>query len=169
MNFRIMPLLLFLCFALLSSCKDENIIIESYYKDFPQRRWYTDKEVKVEIDIINDSQKQHIYVVLRHVYGYQLSNLDMDMTINGPGGITSKSKINLAVKNSSGGYNSHCAGDICDLETLIDSDIVLQKGKYTFTFKHNMPYNPLPNIMELGVMVTKEKLELIVDDLKKIG
>ena len=53
---------------------------------------------------------------------------------------------------------SDCAGDYCDLESLIEENFKFEeKGQYKFTIEHIMATDPIPNVMAIGLIIDKKE------------
>ncbi|NBW38614.1 MAG: hypothetical protein EBR30_27065 [Cytophagia bacterium] len=51
-------------------------------------------------------------------------------------------------------YVGSCAGDMCDLEILVNENIKFDEaGEYQFIVTHNVQINRLPGVMEFGLII----------------
>jgi hypothetical protein len=73
-----------------------------------------------------------------------------------PTGKTKSKNYKLKVFKGNSEYYSDCAGDYCDLETLIKENFKFKEtGKYTFKISHDEKVNPIPNVMQVGLIIDK--------------
>ena len=55
---------------------------------------------------------------------------------------------------------SDCAGDYCDLESLIEENFKFdEKGQYKFTIEHIMEADPIPNVVYIKLKLPTISIE----------
>ncbi len=147
----------FLALAVLSSC-DENRIFEKHSSAFPQFRWQQGQELSFSPAIDDTTATYRITLALRHVNGFQFAELKANMVVTSPSGNEQTMDYTIPVMDGKGGYLSECALDLCDLEHVIAANWQFaESGTYTFRVDHDMPVETLPNVMEVGLIIDKQK------------
>lgn len=147
------PILFYLIISFLAiSC---NHVYKEYDKDsFPTYAWKYGQEIvfKPNIDDINKSYK--LTLGMRHLYGFQLSNIDVTVTSIAPSGQETTTHYEFKIKDAAGKYIGNCAGDLCDLETVVDESLKFaEPGQYKYIVTHNVQVEKIPGVMELGLIL----------------
>lgn len=94
---------------------------------------------------------------VRHLYGFPLDKITLTIKTVSPSGKESTRDYELAVKDSENNYISKCAGDICDLETIVDANIKYEEpGTYKYLITHSVPADKIPGVMELGLIIDEQ-------------
>lgn len=137
------------------SC-NENRIYEKHRGGFGNYRWEKEKSVIFEPEISDVEQQYNIYFALRHVYGFQLKSIKINVETTSPSNKFIKKQYEVQVFKNNSEYLSECAGDYCDLESLIEKDFKFDEaGTYKFVITYDMPTKYLPNVMEVGLIIDK--------------
>jgi len=138
-----------------TSC-NKNKVYEEHKTNFPQFRWEKSNVVEFNPEIIDTTSNYKITVALRHVFGFNLKSIKIDLEIISPSGKKITNEYILSFYDDEGNLLSLCAGDICDMEQLIEDDFSFNEtGTYEINIYHLMNINPLPNIMEVGLIIEK--------------
>jgi len=152
------PLSILLILGLISC--NPNRIFENHESDFPDRRWEKNHIIEFNPNITDTGVEYRIYLALRHVYGFQFQNMIVKVTSTSPSGIKAVKNYEFQVLGENNEYLSDCSGDICDLETVIEESVkYTESGVYTYTVEHQMPVDPLPNVMEFGLIIEMHSQE----------
>ena len=148
----------FLITAALISC-DANTVYTKNDDNFPQFRWEKGRAVVFEPTIEDVSVPYDIMINFRHVNGFQYADMQIRVVRISPSGEETSKEFDFPVVDGKGDYLSECALDICDLETDFETGAKFEEtGKYTYKISHLMPPDPLPNVMEVGLVVRKSGL-----------
>ncbi|MBN2664819.1 MAG: hypothetical protein JXR68_14310 [Bacteroidales bacterium] len=155
---RFFPVLFILLFFV-TSC-NENRVFEKHRKNFTDYRWQSSNICEFSPVIEDTTLDYQIYFAFRHIYGFQFKSISINIEMTTPSGkITSKDYV-IDVFGTGNEYLSECAGDYCDLETLIEDNYKFEEtGTYTFKIKHLMENDPIPNVMEVGLIIDKIPVE----------
>ncbi len=149
--------LLAIVFAVLVIGCNENRIYETHKSGFTNYRWDKTNVVEFKPQISNVEENYMVYVAIRHVYGFQLKSVKVRVEIKSPSGKTSSKLYELKVFKNSNEYISDCAGDYCDLEVLVEKDFKFEEpGEYVFSISHEMDVDPVPNLMQIGLIIDKK-------------
>lgn len=143
----------FLLFTL--SC---NHVYKEYDKDsFPTYSWQHGQEILFTPTIEDISKSYELALGVRHLYGFPLDKITLTIKTVSPSGKESTRDYELAVKDSENNYISKCAGDICDLETIVDANIKYEEpGTYKYLITHSVPADKIPGVMELGLIIDEQ-------------
>lgn len=149
--------LLVLTIAIFAISCDENRIFEEHKSGFLDYRWEKSNKIEFHPQITDKEQDYQIYAAIRHIYGFQLKSVKINLEITSPSGEKTNKRYDLQVFKNANEYVSECAGDYCDLEVLIEDDFKFKEiGKYTYSISHEMEVNPIPNVMQVGLIIDKE-------------
>ncbi len=152
---KISFILLFVSTILSFSC-NKNRIYEKHRKNFTNYRWESSNILEYNPVITDTASAYKLYVAFRHIYGFQHPIVDINVEITSPSGKVTKNAYKLVVIKGKRKYLSDCAGDYCDLETLIEKNYKFkEQGTYTFKIEHLMENDPVRNVMEVGLIIDK--------------
>jgi gliding motility-associated lipoprotein GldH len=144
-----------ICLSLLSltlfSC-DSNVVYDSFSSDFKANRWVSDDYREFDFTIENEGNYE-VQLHFGHINQYQIPKVDVQIEMTAPNG-TMKS-IPMVLEMQSETIKSDCMGDICDLFVPIVSDNMI-KGNYKIVVKNTSKYPYLPDVLGVGVKVTKK-------------
>ncbi len=147
---------LIVVFLFLSSC-DNNVVFEENVK-FPENRWEQKNNIVFTTDIKDTLTPYNIYINVRNAGGYQFSNLFIFFTTQIPSGKRERDTVQLTLADPSGKWLGDGLGDIWDNRLLFKNNFIFpEKGKYTFTFEQGMRIDPLPQLMDIGIRIEKNK------------
>lgn len=140
---------------LVTSC-NQNRVFEKHRKNFTDYRWESTNVCEYTPVIEDADAKYDITFALRHIYGFQHKSLNINIEMTSPSGETKSNDYNIQVVGDKREYLSDCAGDYCDLETLIEEDFKFEEtGTYTFKITHLMEDDPVQAVMEVGLIIDK--------------
>jgi gliding motility-associated lipoprotein GldH len=136
---------------ILTSC---NTYKEYDKESFPNYIWDYGQEIVFKPVIENIDKSYNLSLGIRHIYGFRLSNLLVTVKSISPSGKEDTKEYDLKIMNEPGKYVGSCAGDMCDLETLVNENIKFDEaGEYQFIVTHNVQINRLPGVMEFGLII----------------
>lgn len=140
---------------------NKNKVYEEHKTNFPQFRWEKSNVVEFNPEITDTASDYEITVALRHIFGFNLESIKIDLEIISPSGKKTMNEYLLSFYDEQGNFLSLCAGDFCDMEQLIEDDFNFKEtGEYQIKIYHRMEINPLPNIMEVGLIIEKSVPDL---------
>lgn len=140
---------------LLSSC-DKNVVFKEFKGEFSGYQWKASDKVIFNADIEDASQSYEMIINFRHVYGFQFKDLGFSMKIESPDGSTVSNLYSINVIGDDNEFKSNCSGDYCDLEKIIEGSYKFKSaGKYKFTIEHTMKHDPIPLVMDIGLIIKK--------------
>jgi hypothetical protein len=144
-----------ICLLLLSltlfSC-NSNVVLESFSNDFKDNRWLSEDYREFDF-IIEKEGNYEVQLHFGHIDKYQIPKVDVQIEITTPDGTVKT--IPKVLEMQSEAIKSDCMGDICDLFVPIVSDNMIQ-GKHKIVVKNTSKYPYLPDVLGIGVKVTKK-------------
>lgn len=150
---KLISLLMIAIFAM--SC-NESRVYEKHRKNFTDYRWESSKILEYSPEITETDQKYKIYFAFRHIDGFNIESISINLEIITPSGETSNKDYVIQIFKDQFMYNGKCMGSYCDLETLIEDNYTFaEEGEYSFKVKHLMSQDPLLNVMEVGIIIDK--------------
>jgi gliding motility-associated lipoprotein GldH len=145
----------FACLALVSFLGSCNHIYKEYDKQsFPNYIWKSGQKIVFTPRIEDVTKSYKLILGIRHLYGFQLNSLAVNLRSISPSGKETSNTFTLSIKDSENKYLGDCAGDICDLETVVINSIKFEEtGTYKFIVTHNLSGKSLPGVMEFGLII----------------
>ena len=135
----------------LFSC-DSNMVYDSFSSDFKANRWLSEDYREFDF-IIEKEGNYEVQLHFGHIDKYQIPKVDVQIEITTPEGMVKV--IPMVLEMQSETIKSDCIGDICDLFVPIISDNMNQ-GNYEIVVKNTSKYPYLPDVLGVGVKVTKK-------------
>lgn len=140
----------------LSSCNEKALL--NSYVTIPNNEWSKSNKIKFEIDVKDKNPLHNVYLTVRHADSYPFSNLFLFLKTKYPSGKYSIDTLECILATPKGEWIGDGTGDIFDNKILIKKNIQFQEtGKYTFTFEQGMRLDPLPLIMDFGMVIEESK------------
>lgn len=130
-----------------------------YYKEydkksFPTYSWNDGQEVVFTPKVEDISKTYQITLGLRHHYGFQSKSFGVNIKVVSPSGKESNKNYDLKIKDENNKHIGSCAGDMCDLETLVFEEFKFDEvGEHQISISHNETGYRIPGIMEVGLII----------------
>ena len=142
----------FTVLIVISSC----ITYKEYDEEsFSNYSWSSGQQLTFKPLIEDAPSSYELGLGIRHVYGLRNSHINITIKSISPSGIIKTENHDFFLKDGNGNYLSSCAGDMCDLETYVNNDLLLEEaGEYTFFLSHNMPSN-ISGILAFGLLLNE--------------
>jgi gliding motility-associated lipoprotein GldH len=133
-----------------SSC---NQVYKKWEKEsFTTLTWKPETELKFYPEIDDTTWTYELTLGVRHMFGSSLERVALTVVTLSPSGKMSASKYELILKDKSGNALASCAGNMCDLELVVDPVLKFsESGRYTFIIK---PEERVVGIMEFGFILS---------------
>ncbi len=145
-----------LVLLILTSCN--NNVVYSKYEKLPETGWNTDNKLSYEVEVNDVTSLHSVFLTVRHADSYPYNNLFVFLTTTYPNGKSVTDTCELILANEKGEWIGDGAGDIWDDKIPLKQNVKFpQAGKYKFTFEQGMRTNPLPLIMDFGMVIEKIK------------
>ena len=135
----------------LFSC-DSNVVFDAFSTDFKANRWVSEDYREFDFTIEKEGNYE-VQLHFGHIDKYQIPKVDVQIEITTPEGTVKV--IPMVLEMQSETIKSDCIGDICDLFVPIISDNMIQ-GKHKIVVKNTSKYPYLPDVLGIGVKVTKK-------------
>lgn len=133
-------------------------VVYSKYETLPESGWDVKNKLSYEVEITDASAYHNVFLTVRHADSYPYSNLFVFLTTTYPDGKTSVDTLECILANQKGEWQGDGAGEIWDNKIPLKQNLKFpQTGKYKFTFEQGMRTNPLPLIMDFGMIIEKSK------------
>ncbi|MEA3445610.1 MAG: gliding motility lipoprotein GldH [Bacteroidota bacterium] len=148
-----------IAFMLMFIACDKDKVFEEYGQSFSNYDWGQNQKVEFNPEIIDIETDYELFVLVRHIYGFPYKDINILIKLISPSGKKRLVTISVDIINENNKYFSDCAGDYCDRKKLIFSGFSFEEaGVYTIIFSQNNPIDPLPGIMDIGLMIRKSNL-----------
>ena len=136
----------------LDRVKSDIKILNEYY-DIPSS-FNVMNHFKHTFGITKDNSKSYsLGFGIRLVHGLKNSKIKIEVKSTSPSGKTAIENYDFILINNEGDFIGTCAGDLCDLETIVAKDIKFEEpGEYTFEISHNES-GPIIGVMALGLII----------------
>lgn len=145
-----------LVFLILTSC-NKNVVFSKYEK-LPESGWDSSNKLSYEVEVNDITSLHSVFLTVRHADSYPYNNLFVFLTTTYPDGKNVTDTCELILANQKGEWIGDGAGDIWDDKIPLKLNTKFpQTGKYKFTFEQGMRTNPLPLIMDFGMVIEKVK------------
>ncbi|WP_447641555.1 MULTISPECIES: gliding motility lipoprotein GldH [Chitinophagaceae] len=154
MTKRFAYIVLLVCCSFLFACKYKV----GYYEKtvaVVNRAWASGFRPTFTFEITDTSSVYNIYVVVRHTDAYHYNNMWINFTSIAPASIAETQKLNLKLGDNSKWLGSGM-DDIVEHRILVNKNPVkLKPGKYIFMLQNIMREDPLEEVMNIGIRVSK--------------
>lgn len=151
---RLVTLLVAAASTFLLSCNGN--VVFSEYKKLPEEGWRIANTLSYDVTIDDNSKYHNVYLTVRHADAYPYSNLYLFLKTTYPDGKVSSDTLECILANKKGEWQGDGAGDLWDNKILLKKNLHFpQTGKYTFTFEQGMRSDPLPMILDFGMVIEK--------------
>ncbi len=151
-----MVIIIFTSFSL-SSCGTES----AYYQKqvgIPETLWYADNQPEFSVELNDSSFNYNLFLLIRHDEAYPYANLWYNLKIKKPGDSVYSQEVRLetTLADSDGKWLGLGINDITEHKLPIriaDSVLFDQTGLYHFKIEQAMRTNPLPSILNVGLII----------------
>jgi gliding motility-associated lipoprotein GldH len=149
---------LFVVGILLFSCTPEGEIYNEHKELSPEMEWKKKDARKFEVPIDDNSGAYDMSLSFRYAEGYPYKTAKVKVTEKSPSGKKTVSEYDLKVRKANGDYIGEGSLDIWDSEHMVEKGKKFEEtGTYTYVIQHNMPQDPMPLAMEIGVIMRESK------------
>jgi gliding motility-associated lipoprotein GldH len=152
------PKFIFSIFAvfLLISCS-EKTDYNKFIKLPEDHRWLKSDSKIFEFTIDDDTKLYDVTFEFSHIYDYQFASVPIKIDVKNPSGEEEFHNIDFNIKDSKGKPLADCGGDICDMSMNVLEKTKLFKGKYQIKVSQDFDGSYLPNVIGVGIKVSKSK------------
>jgi gliding motility-associated lipoprotein GldH len=146
----------FLTIFLLISCS-EKTDYKKFIKLPEDHRWLKSDSKIFEFIIDDDTKLYDVTFEFSHIYDYQFASVPIKIDVKNPSGEEEFHNIDFNIKDSKGKPLADCGGDICDMSMNVLEKTKLFKGKYQIKVSQDFDGPYLPNVIGVGIKVSKSK------------
>ncbi len=154
MTKRFAYIVLFLVSSFLFACKykvgfyEKTVVV-------PNHAWASSFRPTFTFEITDTTTSYNIYVITRHTDAYHYNNMWIEFTSIAPASVAETQKLNLKLGDNAKWLGSSM-DDIVEHRILVNRNPVkLKSGKYIFTLQNIMREDPLEEVMNVGIRVSK--------------
>ena len=132
-----------------------NHIYKKYDEEsFGTLSWENGQVVMFNPIIENPEIGYELKFGIRHIYGLEITSIDILVNVTSPTGIETNKSYTLNVKDSQGEYIGSCIGDVCDLESIVDESFTFDEvGEYKIAIAHNEPVDKIRGVLAVGLVI----------------
>lgn len=133
-----------------------------FYKEydkesFPTYAWQSGQELRFHPVIEEVGKPYTLALGIRHLFGFEPSSIAVQVKLISPSGKESVKDYEFLIRDKSGEYIGTCGGDLCDLETPVDENIIFEEpGEYAVVVTHGHPGMKITGIMEFGIILDEQ-------------
>lgn len=141
---------------LINSACNPNKVYEKHLELSENIEWKKSDVKRFEIDIKDNTIPYDFYLAFRYADGYPFTSVKLLLKEIQPDGTFEELPYELQLRSENGEYIGSPGYDIWDSEHLIlPKKIFPKNGKYVYEITHDMPLDPLPMVMEIGIIIEK--------------
>jgi gliding motility-associated lipoprotein GldH len=150
---------IFTFLVILSSAISCNHVYKEYDKDsFPNYSWKQGQELTFSPNIKDVNKGYKLTLGIRHLYGFSLASMNVAVTTLSPSGKKTTQNYTIVIKDSDSKYVGSCAGDICDLEVVVEDNIRYEEtGQYQYFVTHQVKADKIRGVMEFGLIIDEKE------------
>jgi len=138
----------------LCGCDTANIV--DYNVEMPAHIWGYDRKVKAVIDVADPAQAYNIYFRVRNTGNYRYSNIFVLLNISGGGMKKQTRRFQYKLAEVDGQWTGSGSGNLfTTVAPMLTGYKFPNKGKYLLEIEQNMRDNPLHEITDAGIKISK--------------
>jgi len=142
---------------LIQSCAPESQVYKERQDLSPEIEWKKEDVKTFTIPITEADKTYALSLELRYISGYPWDKAKVNAKITSPSGKVENKIYEMQIRDAEGNYQGNPGMDLWDSEHLVDESLSLpETGNYTIEFTHDMPKDPFPFVLELGVILNKK-------------
>lgn len=146
-------LFILVCMQLLTGCTES--LEADINMDVSKRNWTYVNKVKAVINIKDASSRHDIYFKLRHTADYQYSNIYILFHLK-TGNKTVTRRYEYSLAHPDGQWKGAGSGNLYSYKLpLLTNYSFGSSGKYELEIEQNMRDNPLREVSDIGISVSK--------------
>ncbi len=140
------------------ACHPEGRIYAEHKELSPGLEWRKKDSREFKVPIEDNSTPYNMSLSFRYINGFQPNLVKVKVIETSPDGKETVKEYDLKVREDNGDYIGEAGYDIWDSNHLVEPNKKYNEpGVYTYVIEHNMPKDPLNNVMEIGVILEKVK------------
>jgi gliding motility-associated lipoprotein GldH len=143
-------------FCLLITAISCNQVYKKWEKEsFSTLSWKPEKALKFYPEIDDTTKTYELTLGVRHMFGSRLDRVALIVTTVSPSGKEQVKNYTLTLKDEAGNALASCAGNMCDLESVVNPSLKFSEpGKYAFIITPDPASGNIVGIMEFGFILS---------------
>lgn len=147
---------LLIAFLYISFCGCDTSSIVDNNIEMPSHNWSYDRKVKAIIDVADPTQPFNIYFRVRNTGNYRYSNIFVLLHISGGGMKKQTRRFQYKLAEVDGQWTGSGSGNLfTTIAPMIVGYKFPNKGKFLLEIEQNMRDNPLHEISDAGIRISK--------------
>lgn len=148
-------LLFIIGIATFVSCSESQVY--KNFEDVKQFSWEQQDAKTFSFEIQQADVPHRVHIALRHITETPLNNVPVKYTITAPGGSEETGTANIMLRDTeTGKLLGEVAYQFTDIDKVVEENWTPKAaGNYTVTVSHNGQQDPVPTVMEVGLLVEK--------------
>ncbi|MFH0894842.1 MAG: hypothetical protein V2A54_10450 [Bacteroidota bacterium] len=141
---------------LFTACSPEGQVYKDFQSTGLDSEWPNTKVPTFSFEITEPAQSYDVLLGVRYAKGFPYTQLKVNVRMKIPSGMVKDIPVEVQIRDKAGEYLGDVMGDVGDIEMNIQTGkVFLEKGKYEYTVTSMMPVEPVPMILEIGLIVKK--------------
>lgn len=133
---------------------DGNVLVDTNL-GLPKRNWTYVNKAKATVEVKNAAEKHNIYFKLRHTAEYRYANIYVLFHLK-VGGKTVSRRYEYKLAEADGQWRGSGSGNLYTYELpLLTNYSFGAPGKYELEIEQNMRDNPLKEVSDVGISVSR--------------
>ncbi|MBS1772837.1 MAG: gliding motility lipoprotein GldH [Bacteroidetes bacterium] len=133
-----------------------------YQKEYsmPGNEWQYNNKLSFKFDVTDTTSFYRLFFILRHTEAYPHSNIWVVIYTKKPGANTfDKMRCEIPLAEPSGKWMGRGMGSIWEHRYNFSGNLkFLQKGTWEIQFEQNTRINPLPEVLQVGLLVEQHPM-----------
>jgi len=139
---------------LFCGCDTNNLVDTNV--EMPSHNWSYANKVKAVVDVADPAQPFNIYFKVRNTGNYRYSNIFVLLHISGAGMKKQTRRFQYKLAEPDGKWIGNGSGNLfTTVAPMITQYKFPSKGKYLLEIEQNMRDNPLAEISDAGIKISK--------------
>jgi gliding motility-associated lipoprotein GldH len=151
----------FVVFMVFISCKQLDKSMQLH--NINNASWSSADKPSFSFEITDETALYEMAFMVRHTNDYKYNNLFVNVSYNAAGIAGEKKHVEIPLTNSNLAWSGKMFNNIVETYVtakILPDSITIKKGTYTFTIENIMREDPLPQILQIGLMIQKHKIKV---------
>ena len=137
----------------LASCSSNNLADTNV--EMPALNWLYANKITAVVNVKEINKPYNVYFKLRHSANYRYANLYILLHFTAPSKKTTTTRYQFKLAKTDGQWLGKGSGNLFSYNLPLLTNYKFAKaGSYTLKIEQNMRDNPLPEISDVGIMVS---------------
>lgn len=151
----LVSLLFIIGIATFVSCSEHQVY--KNFEDVKHFKWEKKDAKTFSFDVQQPNTPHRVHIALRHITETPLNNVPVKYTITAPDGSEKSGTADIRLRDTeTGQLLGEVAYQFTDLDQVVEDNWLPEaSGSYTITVSHSGQQDPVPTVMEVGLLVEK--------------